>query len=110
MEINRYVSLRLINNLPPPPHFLRRSWNPSSLEEASLIDYNRKRCYNELTRLFQHVGELEQNHKQYESFYFKIMDIKELENFGHQHKMAVVKKILMFVMNKNQTKINAGFI
>lgn len=110
MEINKYISFASIKDLPPPPHFLRRSWNPSSLEDASLVDYNRKRCHNELVRLFQHVGELEQNQKQYDSCYCNIMHLKELTNFGYNQKKAIVKNVLVFVMNKNQTKINTQFI
>jgi hypothetical protein len=56
MAISKHISFKNINDIPLPPPELRRCWNPSYLEDMSIINYNRIRNIKYMNILF--VGTL----------------------------------------------------
>ena len=104
MTILSHVSIETINNLPPPPHSLRRCWNPSYLEDMSIIEYNRKYLVKQLRNIFNHVNEIKFNkyiHHQYRCALNYIFI-----RVGKHYKDILINNILSYISDVNQTSIN----
>tara|TARA_Y100000816_G_scaffold292213_1_gene286419 strand:- start:2388 stop:2744 length:357 start_codon:yes stop_codon:yes gene_type:complete len=104
MAISKHISFKNINDIPLPQLELRRCWNPSYLEDMSIINHNRKYNIKYLNLIFYHVNEIRFNkyiHHQYrcELNFIFIKISKHL-------KKNIIDKILSYVSNVNETSIN----
>ena len=104
MSILSHVSIETINNLPPPPHSLRRCWNPSYLEDISLIEYNRKYLVRQLHNIFNHVNEIKFN--KYIHYQYRCGLNYSFIKIGKYQKKVIIDKILSYISDVNQTSIN----
>ena len=103
MAISNHISFKDMNNVPPPPHKLRRCWNQSYLEELSIIEYNRKYIIRYMDVVFEHVNEIRFN-KYIEHQYrcgLNYIFIKE----GKYNKKTIVNKVLSYIVDVNNTSI-----
>lgn len=104
MTILSHVSIQTINNLPPPPHSLRRCWNPSFLEDTSVIEYNRKYLLKELKMIFNHVNEVKFN--KYIQYQYRCELNYTFIKIGKHQKSILINKILSYILDVNKTSIN----
>mgnify|MGYP001487463041 CR=1 FL=1 len=108
MSISKHISLKNIHDLPKPPHSLRRCWNPSYLEENSIIEYNKKYLVKELKTIFNHVNEIKYN--KYTHFQYRCGLNYSFIKIGKHLKKNIIDKILSYISNVYDTSITRNIM